>query len=122
MILLEYGEFLSSSNHVDAIDVLRVFLLELLSSQSELRAELASLRIDIIGSPLDPLQVCVVCVCVCIYIYIYVRVCLCMHVCVHACVCLHVYVFAYVCVHLHACVCVNMCVCAYKYSFMQLQI
>ena len=63
MILLEYGEFLSSSNHVDAIDVLRVFLLELLSSQSELRAELASLRIDIIGSPLDPLQVCV-CACV----------------------------------------------------------
>ena len=65
MILLEYGEFLSSSNHVDAIDVLRVFLLELLSSQSELRAELASLRIDIIGSPLDPLQVCV-CVCACV--------------------------------------------------------
>lgn len=62
MILLEYGEFLASSNHADAVDVLRVFLLELLNSQSELRAELASWRIEAASTPLDPLQVCV-CLC-----------------------------------------------------------
>ena len=129
MILLEYGEFLSSSNNVDAIDVLRVFLLELLSSQSELRAELASLRIDIIGSPLDPLQVCVCvcvcCVCVCVFIYMCVCVCVFVHACVCACMCVFacvcVRVFAYMCVCICTHVCVNMCVCAYKYSFMQLQ-
>ena len=62
IILLEYGEFLASSNHADAVDVLRVFLLELLNSQSELRAELASWRIEAASTPLDPLQVCV-CLC-----------------------------------------------------------
>ena len=103
MILLEYGEFLSSSNHVDAIDVLRVFLLELLSSQSELRAELASLRIDIIGSPLDPLQVCV-CVLLYIYIYVCVCVCACMCVCMHACVCMCM------CLHMCVCICTHVCV------------
>ena len=109
MILLEYGEFLSSSNNVDAIDVLRVFLLELLSSQSELRAELASLRIDIIGSPLDPLQVCVcVCVCVCVFIYMCVCVCACMCVCMHVCVCMCV--CACVCIYICVCVFARMCV------------
>ncbi|KAK7100298.1 PCNA-interacting partner-like [Littorina saxatilis] len=55
-ILPLYGEFLASSNHIDAVDVLRVFLLELLTPDSELCAELASMRTDITGSPLDPLQ------------------------------------------------------------------
>jgi hypothetical protein len=54
----EYSEFLNSSNHIDAVDVLRLFLTEMLNVQSEVRTDLANVEVHVSGSPLDPLQVC----------------------------------------------------------------
>ncbi|KAL8586786.1 hypothetical protein ACOMHN_061299 [Nucella lapillus] len=58
----EYDRFLVSSNHVDALDVLKMFLTELVKSDGEFGADLppAFRWLDVIGSLQDPLQVLVI--------------------------------------------------------------
>ena len=66
-LLEDYEKFLSDCNHVDAVDVLSLFLGALIKGKlqddvgSELLADLAALKIEVQGCAIDPLQVCVLC-------------------------------------------------------------
>ena len=56
-VLQEYDKFMVGSNHIDAVEVLKTFLSELLNPQSDIHADLSSVELEVDTVPRDPLQV-----------------------------------------------------------------
>ena len=56
-VLQEYDKFMVGSNHIDAVEVLKTFLSELLNPQSDIHADLSSVELEADTVPRDPLQV-----------------------------------------------------------------